>query len=189
MKWPICALLCLVNIGCINRIVPPRDVAQPVTIYLLDLGKSSSLVLPTREGHMVRYAYGNWNWYALGHNGFFDAISALFFVNSATLARRELPGPLDEKHVRQQVGVDIQYIYPLQVDRRNVDCLRTCLDEVFQRHKSTMIFNRDDNFYFVRLGRTYSGWHNSNVVMSQWLEVLGAKVNGWPVYSAWRIEK
>ena len=42
---------------------------------------------------MVRYAYGDWRWFALGQTGVFEGIAALSGDKSA-LGRKRLPGPL-----------------------------------------------------------------------------------------------
>ena len=51
-------------------------------------------VAPGDSDSMVRWVYGNWNWYALGHEGPLDAFTALLspWHTQATLSRRQIDG-------------------------------------------------------------------------------------------------
>src|SRR5688572_6361433 len=86
----LAALLCA---GCATTVVPPVSPPQPVEVFILDHGRTTSLVLPTPEARMTRYAYGDWNWYALGMQSVADGLRALAGPNPAAFGRQDLPGP------------------------------------------------------------------------------------------------
>src|SRR5688572_33154323 len=71
--------------GCSTTVVTPAAPLEPVTAFLLDHGSTSSLVMPTADGNMVRYVYGDWNWYALRNTGIIDGLRALLGPSQGTL--------------------------------------------------------------------------------------------------------
>jgi hypothetical protein len=58
--------------GCTTTIVPPRAPADPVSVYVTDYGRHSSILLPDPRGHLTEYAFGDWNWFALRQVGSSD---------------------------------------------------------------------------------------------------------------------
>src|SRR5688572_25859227 len=74
--------------GCTTTIVPPSAVAEPARVAVLDHGRHTSLLVELPgEGAMVRYAYGDWRWYALGQTGVLEGIAALS-GNKSALGRK-----------------------------------------------------------------------------------------------------
>ena len=106
-------------IGCGTTVVMPTHPADPVTVYLLDHGHTSSLVLPSGGG-WVRYAYGDWNYYALGNDGFLDAIAALSWPTRGTLGRKEYGGSMDEAGALGGVEVGSEEVHRIRVAREAV---------------------------------------------------------------------
>src|SRR5687768_16055452 len=107
-------------LACTTVLVPPTadSLHEPVAVYVLDHGRTPSLVLlGERGGGMTRYAYGDWNWYALQNRGLLDAIAALFFPTRGAVGREQLPGPATADGVREQVRVPIDHLYVLTVER------------------------------------------------------------------------
>src|SRR3954452_3202565 len=103
LKWVPAFAVGAAALGCTNTVTPPAHVADPVTVYLVDQGRTSSLVLPRADGKAIRYAYGNWNWYALGNRGPLDAIGAMLIPSKATLGRHEMTDPRDADAIRAEV--------------------------------------------------------------------------------------
>jgi hypothetical protein len=99
------ALLALCLSGCTTVVVPPARVAEPARVALLDHGRHASLVLKTAESGMVRYAYGDWDWYAQGTTGAIEGSAAVLWPTRAALGRRRLPGPGDWL---EQLGCRVQ---------------------------------------------------------------------------------
>src|SRR2546423_386491 len=58
------ALLTLFLSGCGGTITPPAQVRQPVNVYVTDYGRHSTLLLPTENGGLVEFAFGEWGWLA-----------------------------------------------------------------------------------------------------------------------------
>jgi hypothetical protein len=68
--------------GCGATVYPPRHVPAPSQVGVLDHDRHSSLILQIPDG-MVRYFYGDWQWYALRQTGPLEGISALFRPSKA----------------------------------------------------------------------------------------------------------
>jgi hypothetical protein len=79
--------------GCTTTVHPPARVADPAQIGVLDHGRHASLILESSGGDMVRYAYGDWNWFALRQTGPLEASAAVLWPTRAALGRMRLRGP------------------------------------------------------------------------------------------------
>jgi hypothetical protein len=63
-------------IVCTTTIIEPDGPAQPITVFVIDHGRTCRLVIPATDEGMLRYAYGDWNDYALGRNDLQHGITA-----------------------------------------------------------------------------------------------------------------
>src|SRR4051794_37158104 len=50
--------------GCGGPVRPPANVRDPVPIYVTDYGRHSTLLLPTDDGRLEEFAFGDWDWLA-----------------------------------------------------------------------------------------------------------------------------
>lgn len=178
----------LASAGCTTTIVPPRSPADPVDVFLLDHGDTASIVLPTPEGNLTRYVYGDWNWYALGNTGLLDGVHALFWSSQATLGRRDWAGPPTAEVVRQRIHAHaIEALIPITVGRNNVERLRSRLDAAHRTGAQRAKAERLD-IEFVPHDDPYTYFHNSNHRVALWLRELGTEVRGPAFHSRWRVE-
>lgn len=92
--------------GCSTTVIPPESTIEPVTVFLLDHGRTPSLILPSADSNMTRYVYGDWNWYALRNTGPIDGLRALFWPSQGTLGRRDFPGPPDAHIIRERLRAE-----------------------------------------------------------------------------------
>lgn len=58
----------------IDKAIDPID---PITIYITDFGYHSRLILPTRQGRLLQYAYGDWDYFALNQQNWNNAIAII----------------------------------------------------------------------------------------------------------------
>jgi hypothetical protein len=180
-------LVLLLLTGCgTTRIVPPPDPRDPVSVFVLDHGRHTSLVLPAPDGSLRRYAYGDWRFYAERDTGAASALAALLWPTPGALGYRDLPGPATAEAVRAQVGVMIVELHSLNVERERVDRLRTRLDARIagaQRRLDTP----EVDLVFIPYPTGYHLGHNSNQMLADWLVELGCEVSRRPVRAGWRI--
>lgn len=172
--------------GCTTRLAPPADPAEPRKVFLLDHGRHASLVLPDGRGGLVRYAYGDWAYYARNRTGVWRGLRALLWPTPAALGRRHLPGPAAAGRVWRSVAVVIREVHVLPVPAPRVAALRRRLAGRFAAASA----RRDNRLYdltFVRLEETYWLGANSNQRVAAWLAELGVAVSGGGLRSAWRV--
>ena len=173
--------------GCTNRVVPPGKLQEPATVFLLDHGSHTSLVLPAVDGKLVRYAYGDWRYYAERQTGPGDAIAALLWSTPGALGRRELPGPATARAIRAQVPILITDLYEIEVEQKRVVVLRAELDAHFDT-ADVQVDTPEVLLSFVRHPHAYNLRHNSNTALAGWLETLGCRVTGPAIVARWHIE-
>lgn len=179
------ALLLVFMVGCTNSISPPASPADPVRVYLLDHGRHPSLLLPTDDGKLVRYVYGEWKWYALSDTGFFQTFRALLWPTQGALGRKELQSSAEIELLRQRDP--FENMFEITVPRERARRLLNALDERYNRNISTHHFNADYDLNFVHDPRSYYLLQNCNHIMAAWLRDLGCEVKGTTIYSNWRI--
>jgi hypothetical protein len=178
--------LLLSPLACATTITPPATPQNPRTVFLLDHGRHASLVLP-RDGEMVRYAYGEWEWYALRRQGFLRILPTMLWPTPAGLARRELGGPPTRRLVAARIPVVIKEIYEITVSAEAVDDLLETLDGLFETNIETLFYNEVYDLQFVHHPRPYWIVRNSNNVVAGWLRDLGCEVRGPTIISNWRV--
>jgi len=173
--------------GCVTRVVPPVDVREPAKVFMLDHGRHTSLVVSTPEGGLVRYAYGDWRYYAERQTGPGHAIAALLWSTPGALGRRPLPGPPDSASVRRQVPLVIKALYVIEVEQARIEDLRAELDAIFATAERVLETPETD-LVFVPHPRDYNLRHNSNTAIAGWLRKLGCETRGPAILARWRID-
>lgn len=182
----LCALL--IFGGCTTQVTPPTELEAPAMVFVLDHGRHTSLVVSTPDGGLVRYAYGDWRYYAERETGIIRALAALLWNTQAALGRRELPGPPTTQAVREQVPLVINAVHGLEVERARIETLRAELDAVFDGAEQVRE-TPETQLFFVRYPRAYNLRHNSNTVIADWLERLGCETSGPALVASWRIKE
>lgn len=183
LVWIMAA--CAALAGCAATIVPPATVSRPAKVAVLDHGRHASLLLETPQG-MVRYAYGEWEWYALGRTGAGRAMAALFLPTEATLGRRRLPGPLTAENAARQVSEGFEDIVIVVAEADRVQRLAGRLDALFAAGEGRAVHHPGHDLTFVPIPQSYSLGRNSNLVLAEWLQELGIRVDNPGVFSIWR---
>jgi len=174
-------------LACTTRVIPPPSPLDPATVIIVDHGDTPSLVLPAADTGMVRYAYGEWQWYALSNTGYVRALPTLLLPTQGTLGRKEMDGAIDEATVASRMTIGFQRMHRIEVERAAVDRLRNRLDAIFKQNHQTLVFNRTRDLHFVHHPRRYTYFFNSNHMLASWLEELDCEVQGPAFVSRWQI--
>jgi hypothetical protein len=164
-----------------TTIIPPSQPEEPLLVYVVDYGYHSRLVLPDRQGRLVQYTYGDWQYLALQHQTVITALEALLRPTLGTLGRRYFA---DFFQLDQAVGrLDHQRLLAVAVDKAQSEGLRSRLDAWFEDHLDTEVVHPSSGLHFVRVDQHYTAIHNSNHELVAWLRDLGCQVKGfvaWP---------
>jgi hypothetical protein len=181
--------LSLMGVSCATTVRPPADVADPSTVVVLSHGISSSLILADESGGAVRFAYGDWRYYALGRTGIRETLAAVLWPTTAALGRQVVEGA-DRRpdDLVAQFGIEYDGKLFVAVERHAVKALRQRLEALFLANIASRVYNPEANLEFVPHPEPYSLCRNSNQMVAQWLTELGATVEGLPILPKWRIK-
>ena len=167
--------------------VPP--VENGLGVALVDHGRHASLVLETEERSMIRYAYGDWRYYALTKQATAEASRAALLPTTAGLGWRQWFGSLDRLKVAERLRQGAEEIYVFQVDRGNAVDLITHLDSIYISNLATLHENRVYDLSFVHHPQAYTLFNNSNRKVAEWLKRLGCAVSGAAISSGWKVRQ
>ena len=165
-------------------IIPPVDPVEPVTVYVVDLGLHSRLVLPDSDNGLVQYAYGDWRYFALNHEDLGSGIAALLIPTQGTLGRRKYEN-IDQL---QQAIDGNATILSFAVARAKATQLQKLLDQRFGQNIATQIFNRVNQMNFVQDDLDYTLYHNSNHELVVWLQNLDCRVEGFVLLADFQVQ-
>ena len=172
-------------------VAPPPLVptAARAPVAVLDHGRHSSLVIGLPDDRMVRYAYGDWRWYAQGKTGAVEGYAALFQETPSALGRRVMAGPLTVEALRRQVRVGIEDMLLLDVDAAAAQRLVDKLDGIAETGRARMLTNQKVDLDFFPYPVPYTEAHSSNRVLAGWLREMGAKVEGDGLIADWKLRR
>ena len=160
-----------------TMIFSPTTPVAPINVYVTDYGYHGRLILPARQGGLLQYAYGDWDYFALEKQKWHHALAALLIPTQGTLGRRQFK---DLAELRQILGPDWQDILlSFEVATSKVLHLEESLDVRFNQNIDTSVFNPHNGLTFVKDERNYTLLHNSNHELVSWLEKLDCRVEGF----------
>jgi len=166
-------------------IIPPADVEEAIAVYIIKLSLHPELVLPHPDGGLMRYAYGDWNYFALNHQGLKDGLTALFLPTPGTLGRLKFSN-FDE--LQRMVKEQNANLLTLQVSQAKAFKLAYSLDERFVSNIATRIQNPQTGLFLVQDEQDYTILHNSNHELVVWLKQLGCQVEGFVMWANFRVK-
>jgi hypothetical protein len=172
----------VVPLGIPTMVIPPAAPVHPATVFLIDFGRTSGLVLTVGDNRMVAYVYGDWEYYALRKRGPVESVAALLWPTQGALGRKEIIGPPGAATVIRGIGADIEHLHEFEVERQALERLHAALDRLYQDQLSTA--TESYGMTFVHHPDPYTHWSNSNHMTAGWLKDVGCGIRG-PAFSAW----
>lgn len=164
--------------SCTSLVWPPERVEQPARAFVLREALHLGLLLPDPPEAPVRwveYGYGDWAWFALGHEQWYRAIPTVLWPTQATLCRREWKAESVDELLRRVAARGCE-VDELVVEQGKVLALRERLDarfatpEIVRRPELAMEFVPEDGSYWL--------FSTCADVAADWCEELGCEV-GW----------
>jgi hypothetical protein len=168
-------------------IIPPADAAVPATVYVMNQDYHSRLILPTQDGGLVQYAYGDWQYFALYQQTVRTALAALLVPTQGAFGRREYPSLRD----LQQATTTLYNgsLLSFTVSSTKAAQLLEALNARFDQNVDTAIVNSLNRMTFVQDSQDYTLVHNSNHEVVAWLEALGCQVEGFVMWAGFRVQE
>jgi hypothetical protein len=172
--------------GCSATIIPPPAPADPLTIAVTDYGRHASVVFPDRDGTgSVEYTFGDWDWFAAGHNGPSDAVQAMLWSKGSTLGRRRVDMLPDSPALKDELLAE--RVMLLRVPRDRANALRDTLGEPFCVRANQALYNQVMELHFIPDAENYGLFHNCNHVTARWLREMGCEIRGNPITSKFKL--
>jgi hypothetical protein len=175
--------------GCSTAIVPPRvEPARATQVLVADYGYHSTVIFPNSQGKLTEYAYGDYTFFCQNQKSILTALHALFCSEQATIGRRELPQKTDDEAAfNKAIGAVGVLKFDVPADR--VRELERTLARRFTETNEKPFFSNVHHLFFVRDAEHYGIAHNCNHFTAENLEILGCKLEGWPVLSKFHLAK
>ena len=163
--------------GCATTIIPPEDPPVPVSVFVVNFGRHTSLLLPAlTDDSLVEYAYGEWKWFALDKSRSYRVFPTLFWPTRGTLGRRALSVSPDPHAIRRTVPCED--VLEVVVASEDALSLSARLDMQFERNVDSMHFQPLYDLHFVHSDKAFHLLHNCNRAVADWLRELGCEVRG-----------
>jgi hypothetical protein len=174
--------------GCSTGIVPPRIVgpARATQVMVADYGYHSTVIFPDSAGKLTEYAYGDYTYFCRNQKSILTALHALFCSDQATIGRRALPQETDDPAAFNK-AIGAVAVLKFDAPEDKVRELERTLDRRFAAANETPFLSPVHHLAFVRDAEHYGIGHNCNHFTAENLEMLGCKLEGWPILSKFHL--
>jgi len=175
--------LALAAAGCTALVEPPDPPVDAVEVFVLTEAIHTGIVLPPdpdasgNPDEYVEFGYGEWGWWALAHDSWYNGFASAFWPTQGALGRRTF-GARTAADLRLRVRPAT--LQPILVSRAQARRLRRDLQAEFDRGRKLVVVRRDVGFKFVP-AESYTLINNCVDVAARWLESLGCSVSWAPV--------
>jgi hypothetical protein len=144
--------------------------------------------LPDDSLEARRWAYGDWDYYALRKTSLWDGIVAMLWPSQGALGQMPLGVPVQVDAVQAALGgIGVEHAYAIHVERERARQLHQELSSLYQRRIETEVNTPEVGFRFVHHPTRYTFFCNSNHAAAGWLRRLGCRVSGPTFHSNWRL--
>lgn len=179
------AALALLLAGCTSMVSPPPPPADPVHVYLLQEALHTGLVLPPArddgDAEFVEFGFGDWSWYALGNEAWYDTFATVLWPTRGALGRRTFGARSESDLLRTVTWARLS---PIVVSAGKANALRDRLQADFDAHHEHAVARPDLRFHFVPIDAPYWFPHNCADVAADWLRELDCHVLPAPIRRA-----
>lgn len=171
--------------ACTMRITPPPVTGDVAAVFVIDYGYHSSLLLPTESAELVEYAYGEWEWFALGREQWHRVPVVLFWPTQGTLGRRILPARPAASDVARIVAAES--VHEIFVPAARAGALRRLLDARIDAAAPTRVYTASLGLEMFHADPPYWVFHHCNSAVADWLRELGCSVHGEPLIAEFEV--
>lgn len=174
----------IMTLGCTSVVMPPLDPFDPVEVFVLSEAIHTGIVLPPDPGSLrnpneyVEFGFGDWRWFALANEEWYNAFSTMLWPTEATLGRRTFGAHTPSELRRRARLATLQSVF---VSRKQAALLRRRLEAEFDGARKSVVMRQDIDFKFVPVGRSYWLLNNCADLAADWLRELDCDVSWSPV--------
>jgi hypothetical protein len=177
--------------GCTStKVIPPVRPQEPVTVYLTDYGRHSSVLIPSINGggDYDEWAFGDYEFFAKGDTRWWVAIRAMLHSPQATLGRRQIKNAsmVSQESLMKALG-DCRRLMRFEASRVRAEALELQLDTQFRNGAAKPLYSSYSTLYHVPDSQPYWVLHNCNHVTAHWLRRLGCEICGPAIYSNFKL--
>lgn len=170
--------------GCSTTLTVPCPV-DARSVYLIDYGTHSTLVLPASDERHVEYAYADWAYAVEANRGVWGSIRAVAWPTKGALGRRYWEEPITRERLRGRTGA--QEVYRLPVEAESVQQLVNDLNQRFEQSERGGNHRQALGMTYVPDDQSYTVFHTCNTELLQWLERLRIQAQGLRFWSEFHI--
>ncbi|MFP5387437.1 MAG: hypothetical protein ACLGHN_15270 [Bacteriovoracia bacterium] len=181
-------LLLLSLFSCTTTIVCPKP-NNGVSVSIIDHGRHASLLMQANQDEMVRYAYGDWKYFALRETGLWSGARALLWPTQAGLGRKVLKGNIEDVSPQGPLNEVVEEVLTFKVEKKRADRFREEMEKIYWDNIKSKYDNEVYGLEFVHHPEPYSLASNSNLVLVQWLERLGCEGSDMTFLSKWEVQQ
>ncbi|MCK4871601.1 MAG: DUF2459 domain-containing protein [Phycisphaerales bacterium] len=160
--------------------MPPYNPPDPITVYVADRGRHSSLLVPNgEESVLIEYAYGEWKWFALRQNQWYRVGEALLVPSQGTLGRKKhvIDPQTDAWAAVEEIGC--KRLQEITVSSAAAAILLATLEARYKEQIETQWYQPAHDLDFVQDDAAYHLLHNCNHAVADWLRAMGCQVRGF----------
>ena len=173
--------------GCVTTIVPPEEPPVPASVFVIDFGRHTALLLPGGpDGSLVEYAYGEWKWFAFDESRSYRVFPTLFWPTRGSLGRRALLVAPDRHAIRR--AVPCEDVLEVVVASKDALSLSARLEAQFEEHLDSVHYQPLYDLDFVPSEKAFHLFHNCNGAVADWLRELGCDVRGAAVFASFVVK-
>ncbi len=161
--------------GWTSTIQSPPSVGDSVVVMLVSEGHHCGVAFPRPEGGFVEFGFGDWAWYALGHESWLDVIPTVLWPTPGCLSRREFSARTPDLVGAAYPAAKFS---PLPVSAVKAEALRSRLEGEFAAGLGALRTRPELQMSFVPYPKSYWFGNTCADVSADWLRALGCTVEG-----------
>ncbi|HEX5053581.1 MAG TPA: DUF2459 domain-containing protein [Planctomycetota bacterium] len=168
------------HFGCTSVVTAPPSPADPTRVFVLREAMHVGVVLPdgTPPQRYLEFGFGDWGYYALGHDAWYDVFATVLWSTQGGLSRREFFADSPERLRAVASWVELD---ELVVPGAAVQKLRERLERTFASRQAQRVVRGDLRMSFVPADQGYWFLRTCADVAAGWLEELGCSVSWVPI--------